>query len=131
MALLRSLFERDWFVGLIITLLFLIFAETGVFSGLDRQAYDLGTRISSAREPRDDIVIVAVDDESLQKLGAWPWSRDVLADTTLKLAKAKSRVIGFNLPLDGEQNQSGRSVDGLGSTKGGRCRASVREPGAS
>ena len=109
MALLRSLFERDWFVGLIITLLFLIFAETGVFSGLDRQAYDLGTRISSAREPRDDIVIVAVDDESLQKLGAWPWSRDVLAQATLVLTQAKPSVIGFTIPFDTAQYAGGLS----------------------
>ena len=88
MSLLRSLLKRDWFVGLLLTLLFLVFAETGVFSGFDRQAYNLGTRISSAKEPHEDIVVVAIDDKSLQKLGAWPWSRDVLAQTTLTLTQA-------------------------------------------
>jgi serine/threonine-protein kinase len=109
MSLLKSLLRRDWFIGLVITLLFLIFAETGVFSGFDRQAYNLGTRISSAKEPREDIVIVAVDDKSLQKLGAWPWSRDVLAQATLVLAQAKPRVIGFTIPFDTAQYRGGLS----------------------
>ena len=103
MSLLKTLIKRDWFVGLIIMLLFLVFAETGVFSGADRKAYNLGTRISSAKEPHEDIVVVAVDDKSLQKLGAWPWSRDVLAQTTLALTQAKPSVVGFTIPFDTAQ----------------------------
>ena len=109
MSLLKSLFRRDWFIGLVITLLFLAFAETGVFSSFDQQAYNLGTRISSARDPHEDIVIVAVDDKALQKLGAWPWSRDVLAQTTLVLAQAKPSVIGFTIPFDTAQYAGGVS----------------------
>ena len=110
MRSIAPLIKLDWFVGLVITILFLVLAEAGLFSMLDRKAYDIGVRFSAAKEPLEDIAVIAVDDKSLKALGAWPWSRDVLADTTLKLAKAKSRVIGFNLPLDGEQNQSGRSA---------------------
>ena len=109
MSLLKSLLKRDWFIGLVITLLFLIFAETGVFSGLDRQAYNLGAKISSARDPHEDIVVVAIDDKSLQKLGSWPWSRDVLAETTLLLNRAKPKVLGFTTPLDTAQYEAGLS----------------------
>ncbi len=109
LSILRSLLQRDWFVGLVITLLFLILAETGVFSGFDQQAYNLGTRISSDRDPHEDIVIVAVDDKSLQKLGAWPWSRDVLAQATLLLSQAKPNVIGFTIPFDTAQYAGGLS----------------------
>ena len=112
MSLLKSLLKRDWFVGLLITLLFLVFAETGAFSGFDRKAYKLGTRISSAKEPHEDIVIVAVDDKSLQKLGAWPWSRDVLAQTTLVLTQAKPSVVGFTIPFDNAQY--GASLSSIG-----------------
>ena len=82
MPLIKSLLKRDWFVGLVITLLFLLLAEAGWFSALDRQAYNLGTKFSANKAPREDIVVVAIDDKSLQALGAWPWSRDVLAETT-------------------------------------------------
>lgn len=107
MPLLKSLIKRDWFIGLVITFLSLIFAEVGVFSAFDRQAYNLGVKISSAREPNDKVVVVAIDDKSLQTLGAWPWSRDVLAESMKLLTGAKPSVIGFTLPFDTGQYQAG------------------------
>ena len=104
-----SLIKLDWFVGLLITVLFLLLAEAGLFDSLDRKAYDLGVRLSAADEPLEEIVVVAIDDKSLKALGSWPWTRDVLAETTLQLTKAGTRVIGFNLPLDGAQNQAARA----------------------
>jgi len=104
---IKSLIKRDWFVGLVITLLFLVLAETGSFAALDRQAYNLGVKFSAGKDPHEDIVVVAIDDKSLQKLGAWPWSRDVLAATTKLLGKARPRVIGFTMPLDTGQYEAG------------------------
>ena len=108
MSVLKSWLKRDWFVGLVITCLFLVFAEAGMFDALDRQAYNLGVKFSSARDPHEDIVVIAIDDKSLQKLGAWPWSRDVLAETTQLLTKkAKPSVIGFTMPFDNHQYETG------------------------
>jgi serine/threonine-protein kinase len=109
MALLKSLIKRDWFIGLVITLLFLIFAEAGVFSALDREAYNLGVKFSTAREPNEKIVVVAIDDKSLQTLGAWPWSRDVLAESMKLLTSTKPSVVGFTMPFDTAQYQAGLS----------------------
>ena len=109
MPLIKSLLKRNWLVGLVITCLFLIFAETGMFSGIDRQAYNLGVKFSANKEPHEDIVVIAIDDKSLQTLGAWPWSRDVLAETTQLLTKAKPRVIGFTMPFDTGQYEAGLS----------------------
>jgi len=111
MPLIRSLLKRDWFVGLVITLLFLLFAEAGWFSALDRQAYNLGAKFSVNKAPREDIVVVAIDDKSLQALGAWPWSRDVLAETTHLLTRVKTRVVGFTMPFDTGQYEGPRLAD--------------------
>jgi CHASE2 domain-containing sensor protein len=107
MPLIKSLLKRDWFIGLVIALLFLAFAEAGWFAGLDRQAYNLGVKFSASKDPHEDIVVVAIDDKSLQALGAWPWSRDVLAETTQLLSKAKTRVVGFTMPFDTGQYEAG------------------------
>jgi len=107
MPLIKSLLKRDWFVGLVITLLFLLFAESGWFAALDRQAYNLGVKFSAAKDAHDDIVVIAIDDKSLQALGSWPWSRDVLAETTKLLTKAKPRVVGFTMPFDTGQYEAG------------------------
>ena len=107
MPSVKSLLKRDWFVGLVITLLFLALAESGVFSAFDREAYNLGVKFSSAREPNDKIVIVAIDDKSQQALGAWPWSRDVLAESMKLLTSTKPSVVGFTMPFDTGQYQAG------------------------
>ena len=52
-------------------------------------------------------MIVAIDDKSLLALGAWPWSRDLLAETTKQLTRGGPRIIGYNLPLDGAQVSAG------------------------
>jgi serine/threonine-protein kinase len=109
MQSIKSLIRLDWITGLVITILFLFFAEAGLFSTIDRKAYDLGMRFSTAKEPLEDIAVIAIDDKSLKALGSWPWTRDVLAETTLLLGRAKPSVIGLNLTLDGAQNQSARS----------------------
>ena len=107
MQYLKSLFKFDWFLGLLITLVFVVVAETGGLSPVERKAYDLGAEFSSGTEAKKDIVVVAIDDKSIAKLGAWPWPREVLAETTLVLSRANPRVIGYHLPLDDHQNQGG------------------------
>jgi len=110
MGLFKSLIRRGWFAGLALTLAFLVMAELGVFDGLDREAYNLGVRISAAREPHPRVVVVAIDDKSLQTLGTWPWSRDVLAETTQLIASGRPRVIGFTVPLDTGQYQASQGT---------------------
>ena len=44
-----------------------------------------------------DIVIVAVDDASLEQFGRWPWSRAVIAQLIDRLVEAGAAVIGFDI----------------------------------
>ena len=108
--MIKSLIKRDWFIGLAIMLLFLITAEAGWFTALDRQAYNLGLQFTSSKDAHEDIVVIAIDDKSLVALGAWPWSRDVLAETTQLITRGGPRIIGYNLPLDSNQFQNGRGA---------------------
>jgi len=98
--------KRNWLPGLAIVMLFLLASEAGWFSALDRQAYNLGVRFSSSKDAHEDVVVVAIDDKSLAKLGAWPWPREVLAETALVIGRAGAEVIGLNLPLDGAQDEA-------------------------
>jgi len=109
MPSIKILLRRDWFIGLVITILFLSLAETGWFAALDRQAYNFGVKFSASKEPHEDVVVVAIDDKSIQSLGAWPWSRDILARTTRLLTIAKPSVVGFVMPFDTPQYEAGKS----------------------
>ena len=91
-------------------LLFLIVAEAGQFTALDRQAYDLGLQFTSSKEAHEDIVVIAIDDKSLRALGSWPWSRNVISKTTQLVSKGGPKVVGYTLPMDSIQFQDGRQA---------------------
>jgi len=45
----------------------------------------------------EDVVIVAIDDASIQKVGRWPWARSVHAELIDKLAAAGASAIGYDV----------------------------------
>jgi CHASE2 domain-containing sensor protein len=65
-------------------------------SRLDALVYDAGLSLW-ARPPRDDVVIVAIDDDSLIQVGRWPWRREVTALLLERLQAAGPRSIGIDL----------------------------------
>ena len=91
----QAFWKSDWFVGLVISLVFLILWLTGnaVLGGLERDAYDLGVRMSSA-DPGEKINIIAIDDRSIQNIGRWPWSREIHAQIIDKLVAGGAKTIG-------------------------------------
>src|SRR3990172_1518582 len=85
--------KKDWFLGLVVTLVLFAAGGTVLIQGLERTAYDWGVRASS-RTPSDKVVVIAIDDASIRNIGRWPWSREVHAKMTEALANAKAKVIG-------------------------------------
>jgi adenylate cyclase len=60
-------------------------------------AFDLFQRAAPRPAPEAPVLVVDIDEESLRKLGQWPWPRTVLADLTDKLADAGAAAIGYDL----------------------------------
>ena len=90
----NGVFKSDWFTGLAITVVFLIFSYfTNFISIMERSAYDIGVR-SSSRIPSDKISIIAIDDQSINNIGRWPWSRDILAQMHEILAEGGAKAVG-------------------------------------
>ena len=54
-------------------------------------------RLAPAPEARSKVVVVTIDDESLQRYGRWPWSRTLLAKLTNTLAQDGASVIGLDI----------------------------------
>ncbi len=103
----KSFWKTDWFIGLVVILAILLASNTNMMRGLEWHAYDLGVRFSSTDPANSDVVVVAIDELSLQELGAWPWSRDILAQATRRLSSYGPSVIGFALPMDSAQSLHG------------------------
>jgi CHASE2 domain-containing sensor protein len=84
--------KKDWFLGLVVSLVLLFMGGSQVIQSLERSAYDWGVRASS-RTPSDRVVVIAIDDASIRNIGRWPWSRQVHAKMTENLANAKAKVV--------------------------------------
>lgn len=72
---------------------------------VDAALYDTALELWAA-SPRDDVVVVAIDDDSLAQVGAWPWRRAVSARLVERLQAASPRAIGLDVlytePADGD-----------------------------
>ncbi len=100
--------RSDWFLGVVVVIAIVLFNLFGdLVPGLERKAYDLGVRATS-REPAKNISIIAIDEESLDKIGRWPWSRDKLAKMVELLAGAKAKVIGNTVLLSESETETNR-----------------------
>ncbi len=72
----KKRFMRTLFISIIISFVVSILIFTGFLNTWETRVSDALYAPSSTL---DDIVIVAIDDNSLQDLGRWPWSRDYFA----------------------------------------------------
>ncbi len=93
-----AFWKTDWFLGVALTLLFALGYAVGFgpFRSMEYQAYDMG--VAANAHPADDhIVLVAIDDDSIDRLGRWPWPRTVMADMIRKLSEAGARLIGVDI----------------------------------
>jgi CHASE2 domain-containing sensor protein/tRNA A-37 threonylcarbamoyl transferase component Bud32 len=99
--------KTDWFIGLVVTLLFLVLGLSDNLSSLDQKAYDWGVRFASSRQANPNVVIVAIDDKAVQQLGSWPWPRDILASVTDRISSVEPAVIGYAVPFDTRQSTYG------------------------
>jgi adenylate cyclase len=97
-------------LGLAILFLFLLNTvwRLGLLDGLERQAYDLRVRATVPDTVDDRIVIADIDEKSLNALGRWPWSRDIVArmlDTLFD--KYHVRVVAFDVVFAEKEKDAG------------------------
>lgn len=112
MSRLTRLFLEDRFsTALILLFVALAVTASGVLGRVDNLLYDLGQRLFRQPVPQD-IVIVAVDENSLSKLGRWPWSRRLHATLIDRLKADGARVIALDIVF-AEPDASDQPADAL------------------
>ena len=55
----------------------------------------------------NEVVIVDIDNDSIEKLGRWPWPRSLLAEIINKINAGEPRVIGLNIILSEREESNG------------------------
>lgn len=82
------------FIGLfLIAGIVFLFAVSSRGEHMTQQFFD-GIRTTPSRS---EVVILGIDDKSLQALGAWPWDRKVFADVIKKLDNYGAKVIVYDV----------------------------------
>ena len=67
------------------------------FKAIDSKGVDLYFRIRGVQPHSNDIVLVTIDEESVNKLGRWPWRRSVMAQLVETLSTYQPKAIGFDI----------------------------------
>ena len=83
-------------MALLSSLAILALVLFGVTLRADNVFYDLMSQVG-AHAPRDDVVIVAIDNRSVRELGRWPWARSRHAEMLGRLAAAKPKAIAYDV----------------------------------
>lgn len=68
-----------------------------VFTSLDNKIADLFQRTLPDLKESDNVIMVNIDDSSVDAIGTWPFSREVYADTLVILKDLKAEAAVFDL----------------------------------
>lgn len=83
----------------------LIIAFMPVQTSLENFFYDFFTQ-KELNHTTDELVIIDIDDKSLEALGRWPWPRYLHAEMIQKLDAEGAAVIGYNIAFVEPDNTS-------------------------
>ena len=84
-------------VALLFALMFLRVTDPGPLEELRLRAFDIFQVIKPRDATSRPVVIVDIDEESLQKLGQFPWPRTRIADMITRLTRLGAAAIAFDV----------------------------------
>ena len=77
---------------------------------LELKTLDLRFKLRGVGQPSEDVVIVVIDDYSIENLGRWPWPRSYHAKAVDILSDAGARAIGFDMIFTEPEENPARYV---------------------
>ncbi|OQY09105.1 MAG: hypothetical protein B6I28_03625 [Fusobacteriia bacterium 4572_132] len=96
--------KKPFLIGIILTIIitssYFIYSnlQINLFEIFELKTLDLRYKIRGEKKRDDfDVVVVGVDEKSLNEIGKWPWKRSVHADLVRKLTKMGVKSIGFDI----------------------------------
>lgn len=84
-----------------ISILFTTYISTGYLSFLDNSVHD--AYLNNSGEITNDVVIIGIDNESIEKIGRFPWDREVYAQLIHNLTDGGAAAVGFDIIWSEEQ----------------------------
>lgn len=98
---------REWLAVVVVLMLITVAAARSQWLWrLDQSLYDISLTLWE-RPAAQDIVIVAIDDASLDAIGRWPWRRAIHATLTERIAVDQPRALALDIILSEADNEGG------------------------
>ncbi len=109
---MKKFFLSDYTIGAFLTLwvLSLFYFEVPFFNSMENMLYDIQARFRMKPQiaaKSEEIAIVAIDDDSINKIGRWPWPRSKIAELLTQLAQYEPKVIGLNILFSEPEGNQG------------------------
>ena len=100
--------HANWLVAGALTLVLLLatLVQWYPLQSLEYKSYDLRARLR-AKKPTAPIVVVTIDDASIERLGRWPWPRGYMAELMAQIASYEPALIGTNILYTEADKNSG------------------------
>ncbi len=110
-----KLFEKR--LSFSIGVLFAVLASLGLMIGIfDTASSAASDRFFLPREASKEVLLVVIDDESLNRIGRWPWDRSLHAKLIKTLSDAGAGAIAFdvNFPEASTASEDAALADAIG-----------------
>ncbi|BBP44304.1 adenylate/guanylate cyclase domain-containing protein [Thiosulfativibrio zosterae] len=83
--------------------------KNDIFKQADRLILDKFTELKAINPAPQDIIIIDIDDQTLDTFGEWPWSRELFATFLEKIAAQNPKQIGLDIVFPNEKSALGDS----------------------
>ncbi len=99
-------------IGLVVSIVVAISGNSDFMRSFEHLAYDLSVSLSLKRPASDKVIVVAIDDKSIEKFGPWPWNRHILANAQRQINAAKPKAVAYTLSFEAPHNERGLEIMG-------------------
>lgn len=82
---------------ILVTALGFVCSAVKIFNKVDSRFYDLLLGFSKEPQEAQHIVLIDIDDRSLNEIGTWPWTRDILGNVLLRLKEFNAAASVFDI----------------------------------
>lgn len=89
--------KLEYVVSVISLLIMVAVSASDAGSKLEYRFYDTLLEIKPEVTERQDLLLIDIDDAAIEQIGAWPWSRDIMADALIRLREAGGKTVVFDI----------------------------------
>jgi len=89
--------QRLLFISLGVTALFVLIGCLNIFNTIDLRFYNFLFKFKKEIPQNEKVVMIEIDDQSLDKLGEWPWTRNILGDTLIRMKEMGAVSASFDI----------------------------------